>query len=251
MKFFIFTNYIQKRFFSIYNEWTWETSPIQIETKEPQLELFTKFNNEQWFYLPERESMMILTLNYPIMNSSHSVSPITLKIIRKHLKTANEQVQNILRKKKDWKEILIKYNFFKEYNHFLQISIVGQKKEEFAQWRGHVESKLRKLTKCFEHENVSNELDIHPYPIPIINKDEEFNYSVSYYYGLKAIFVVKNREEKIVDLRGSMHSFMNYLEGFKKNPDDISLKITHLKKKDIPKHLLEMNNMDYNTFINL
>ena len=183
--------------------------------------------------------MMIITPAYPSVNSSYTVSKITLNIIRKQIQMAFQTVNLIKQKKKDWKELFFKYNLFKEYNHFLEISIVAQKKEEFVIWRGHVESKMRKMTKCLENSGAINDLVIHPYPIPIFNKDEDFCFSVSYYYGLKCSVIFNNNQERIINLKMPMLNFINYLDSFPKSPDNINLKIKYLKKSEIPEEVLK------------
>jgi poly(A) polymerase len=46
----------------------------------------------------------------------------------------------------DWINLFEKYPFFESYKHYLQIDIMAQNEDDFRQWHGWVESRLRILT---------------------------------------------------------------------------------------------------------
>jgi poly(A) polymerase len=91
--------------------------------------------------------MQIYTPLEPHMNSAHYLSKITCHITRKYLRLASKLIQEINRKKKEWKDLFKPLDFFNSYNHFIEMSIMGEKLEEFILWKGNIESKIRKLIK--------------------------------------------------------------------------------------------------------
>ena len=44
-----------------------------------------------------------------------------------------------------WKRLFKKFNFFKAFNHFIQIQILSNSEENHKKWTGFIESKIRKL----------------------------------------------------------------------------------------------------------
>ncbi len=50
----------------------------------------------------------------------------------------------------DYPSLFKKANFFKKYKHFLEIKILADTQEDFNLWKGHIETRLKKLTKFLE-----------------------------------------------------------------------------------------------------
>lgn len=67
------------------------------------------------------------------------------------------------------------FNFFKKYKHFIEINIVASNKNDHIVWKGHVESRLRKLTKIFETFTNNKLIEVHPHPNPFEYSPREDN----------------------------------------------------------------------------
>lgn len=147
--------------------------------------------------------MMIITPCFPCMNCSHNVSATTLKIIQNKFRKGYLTIQSIKNKKKQWPDLFKKTNFFKSYHHFIEISISANNKTDYIIWKGHVESKLRKLTKQFEDDYSTKYVALHPFPYPTetVDNSKEFNYCCFYYYGIRCISKDPQDKEKVIDLR--------------------------------------------------
>lgn len=120
------------RFFFVYANWVW-TLPITIE----QCDTDEKTEG----------GMLIFTPLEPHMNAAHYVSRITCHITRKYLRLASKLIQDINKKKKTWKDLFKPIDFFNTYSNFIELSVMGEKYEDFIVWKGNIESKLRKFVK--------------------------------------------------------------------------------------------------------
>ncbi len=96
---------------------------------------------------------MIITPRFPCTNCAYNVSTSTLRVIREQLIYANNLMTGIKNGKCSWESLFAKLNFFREYRHFIEIDVLAKYKKDFHSWKGHVESRLRKLTKLLEGPN--------------------------------------------------------------------------------------------------
>jgi len=108
---------------------------------------------------------IIIPVN-PFINSTHNVSTSTLFIIETRLKWGYNTMIKIFNRDAPCKELFKKYDFFSAYNDYIEINIHGKDDDEYIQWRGLIESKLRQLTLTLEEFEHSNRLIVHPFPIP-------------------------------------------------------------------------------------
>lgn len=89
--------------------------------------------------------MVILTPLEPHMNAGHYISKITSNITRKHFRSASKLIQEINKGKKTWMDLFSPSDFFNEYKNFIEISVMGEKLDDFVPWKGNIESKIRKF----------------------------------------------------------------------------------------------------------
>lgn len=61
------------------------------------------------------------------MNAAHYVSPITCHITRKYLRLASKVIQDINKKRNEWKDLFKPIDFFSTYGNFIELSVMGQK----------------------------------------------------------------------------------------------------------------------------
>ena len=89
--------------------------------------------------------MIVFTPLEPHMNAGHYIGKITCNITKKQFRLASKYIQEINKGNRNWSDLFKPFNFFEEYRNFLEISVMGQKVDDFIPWRGSVESKMRKL----------------------------------------------------------------------------------------------------------
>jgi len=188
----------------------------------------------------EKSAMMVITPAFPCMNSTYNVSATTLKIVSGHFKEGWDIISRCSNERKpvDWKKVFEKYEFFKNYYHFIEITIGSdsETREPYVKWRSLVESKLRYFTKGFEFFEYHKQLDIRPYPIPFERDSEIFKYGVSYYIGVKPNKDHEHSSGKM-NFMAIAKEFLDNLTSFKKKED--KLRILYFKREDLPDIVFE------------
>jgi len=69
--------------------------------------------------------MVIFTPLDPHMNAGHYISKSTANITKKQLKLASKLIREISKGKKQWHLLFAPFDFFNEYRHFIEISVMG------------------------------------------------------------------------------------------------------------------------------
>ena len=87
--------------------------------------------------------MKIITPISPFYNSTHNVSISTLKVIEDRLKQGYNTMKLIFNNKCPPSQLFKKFHFFGEYKDYIEINVHGKDDEEYVQWKGLIESKLR------------------------------------------------------------------------------------------------------------
>lgn len=82
--------------------------------------------------------MVILTPLEPHMNAGHYISKITSNITRKQLRLTSKLIQEINKGKRSWQDLFTPLDFFAEYRNFIEISVMGEKVDDFVPWKGNV-----------------------------------------------------------------------------------------------------------------
>ena len=70
------------------------------------------------------------------------------------------------------------------FPQYMEIKATSQHQNELCGWKGHVESKLRKLTKLFEDPKYNNYFSTHLYPVSF-HTEEDSVHAESFYFGFK------------------------------------------------------------------
>ena len=243
-------NQLIYHFFQYYSNYDW-TVPVKIvEIKD---EPNNPKNSEQWTGTPyemQSNKMFIITPAFPCMNSSHMVTDTSLNIMKKMFKESFNLVSNIREKKNSWDDFFIKFDFFQEYEHFIEIDILGKKNEdEFRIWQGFVESKIRKIGIFFERPNYYEQyylgeyFDFHLFPNGFNKKDFQFDFCRSFFYGIKLKQEIENDLE--FDFMGPVTNFLRSLNDdkvFQRNPKFHNLRIYYLKKNELSIEVMKNNN---------
>jgi len=228
-------NKLLMNFFKFYSEWQWEIYQVQIA----EIQYKTFMPDNQWTP-DEKSAMMVITPAFPCMNSTYNVSSTTLKVISAHLKEGWDIIFRGTNERKpvDWKKLFEKYEFFKSYYHFIEITIGSdsETREPYIKWRSLVESKLRYFTKGFEFFEFDKQLDIRPYPVPFECDNDTFKYGVSYYIGVKPNKDHENSAGRI-NFMAIAKEFLDNLTSFKKKED--KLRILYYKREQLPDHVFE------------
>jgi poly(A) polymerase Pap1 len=69
--------------------------------------------------------MIIFTPLDPHMNAAHYISKTTCAITRKQFRLTSKLIQEINKGPKKWEDLFTPFDFFAEYRHFIEISVMG------------------------------------------------------------------------------------------------------------------------------
>lgn len=231
-----------ERFFFIYSLWLWDEMPVYIETMRntPETVLNPKLLQFQWDEKTEKTEMNIITPAFPSMNSSHTVSLITSEILRRAFRKGYKTIRFILNKQKEWDCLFEKLPFFDKYPLFLEISILAAQNEgDFLVWKGHYESRLRKLLRFFENLRLQKLVTFRLNPIGYDRKDSEYAFCVSYYIGIKIREDQANHAKllrmKELDLDSVVRSFLDTAveSHLQMIPDHLNTRVRLVSKEEI------------------
>lgn len=238
-------NRLLKKFFMTYSNWVWSEWPIFIEDVKYETGVLEDLNKYQRVGDEENVApMRVLTPAFPCMNTTYNVSMATLAIIESQLKLAHFTLRDITSGKKEWKDLFKPINFYKEYKQFFEINVVGRNctKGEFTSFKGYVESKLRKLTEKMERHPLDGNtlagdvIYIHLYPQCYHKTDAGYEYSETYYYGMK--LKRDTGDDKIIDMRDPISEFYRqdlipeHNKGISRG--ELSVRISHLERHELP-----------------
>ncbi|CAF0961548.1 unnamed protein product [Adineta ricciae] len=131
------------KFFLVYSHWEWPTPVLLKPVNDCQygFPVWDPMTNASDRY----HLMPIITPAYPQQNSTHNVTQSTQKIIVQEIKRSLEIVNDIMTSKAEWKQLFIGTPFFQRYKHFIILLLSAPDQNQFLEWNGLVESKIRIL----------------------------------------------------------------------------------------------------------
>lgn len=229
-----------ERFFFIYSLWIWDEMPVLLQSlcTSPDKCPNSKLLQFQWDEKAERTEMSIITPAFPCMNSSHTVSITTAQIIRKAFRKGYKRVRMVKNGLKSWDFLFEKVDFFEKFPLFLEISIVATINQgDFLIWKGHYESRLRKLIRIIESSKLHKLATFQLNPIPFEKKDPEFECCVCYFVGIKITEDNLNQAKllkiKELDLDPVIKSFLDTVEIHQFIPDYLNTRIRLVEKENL------------------
>ena len=181
--------------------------------------------------------MKIMLPTKPHDNSSYTATQQTLSIMRQNFKKSYDVIQEIFQGKANWSKLFVPYNFYNEFEDFIEINIVAKEDDIFNSWYLFVQSKLRYLHSSYLDQSPMQFL-VYPHPKAIRKeKFKGFRYCKTYYFGLKLKEEYKD-DRQIIDLRHGVFDFLKhtikkpFLNKQFKNSSNIY--IFHLSQTQLP-----------------
>ena len=110
--------------------------------------------NPHYSRLDQGQTMPILTPVYPAMNCAHNVTRSGKRSIELEVLRGYKLLRKLRKKQSSYAELFKESNIFDEYENFLRIDVVSEKRAYHFQWLGTVESKLRRLITSLERETI-------------------------------------------------------------------------------------------------
>jgi poly(A) polymerase len=148
------------KFFLVYSHWEWPT-PVLLKTVNDAHYGFSVW--DPMTNVSDRYHLMpIITPAYPQQNSTHNVTQSTQKLIVQEIKRGLEIVNDIMASKLEWKELFIGINFFKRYKHFIILLLSTSDQNQFIEWSGLLEAKIRILIGNLERNSFIDIAHVSP-----------------------------------------------------------------------------------------
>lgn len=139
------------KFFLVYSNWEWPT-PVLLKPVTDANYGFTVWDPTLNPF--DRHHLMpIITPAYPQQNSTHNVTRSTQKLIVQEIKRGLETVNEIVDGKADWKQMFIGIPYFNRYKHFIVLILSAPDQNQFLEWSGLVEAKIRILISNLERNS--------------------------------------------------------------------------------------------------
>lgn len=199
--------------------------------------------------------MTVLTPAWPQMNSTHNVTFGTREVILKTFKKKHDDLLKILeleiegdkdRVSEAWIKWFQPYNFFEDFEEYLQITIVGKEEASYLKWKGFIEAKIRFLCERIEQamNSYNFEMQIWPfgYDCDQLRIKGEFYPSYGKFPFKEQIFIglrcLSDYMEPI-DLKSYICRFLEQIEGDwrkenpKRNEDELNLFVYLLERDQI------------------
>ncbi|KAH9620792.1 hypothetical protein KSS87_005587 [Heliosperma pusillum] len=222
-------NMLVSRFFRVYTQWRWPNPVMLCDIEEGSFGLPVwdpRRNPKDRFHL-----MPIITPAYPCMNSSYNVSSSTLRIMTEQFQRGHEVCEEMEANKADWDTLFEPHPFFEAYKNYLQIDINAENADDFLNWKGWVESRIRTLTLKIERYTY-NMLQCHPHPGEFSDKSKSFH--CSYFMGLQRKKEIPAGEGEQFDIRMTVEEFKQTVNMYTRWRPGMEIRVGHVKRKNIP-----------------
>lgn len=208
---------IVARFFHLMKSWNWpmpvmlrniEGGPLQVRVWNPKI-----------YPGDSRHIMPVITPAYPSMCATHNITKSTLSVITKELERADKICGEILSGEKQWKHMFEGHSFFtKDFKYYLSVVSGSLNDEAQADWKGLVQSKVRRLISGIELSQPN------------------VDYARPYTKGFERVHRVKSDEEKDQVMQGSTKFQVSETETVDEaqNVKQFAAEETSADKVDIP-----------------
>ena len=231
-------------FFKVYSVWRWPAAVRLNEAFDAGLGLSVWNPDVQ--YKDRYDLMPILTPAYPVMNSTHNVSRVTMRVLQAEIKRGLDICSQVKARPADsraeWLRLMEESDFFTLYKDFLDVCISSATEDDHLQWLGWIESKMRQLIiKLGNTGGVRS----HPYPRAYSERGPKVAEDGStqpvlvdhFYIGLE--FEMERREGvKIsVDLSGAVSHFLSIVHNpayFTRYNDGMKIELKHIRAQQLP-----------------
>jgi len=168
---------ILEKFFKIWSVWEW---PVAVLLKEPtedsiiykSLGLIHKQWDPMSYPKDKFDLMPIITPSYPQQNSTFNVTRSTLAVMKREFKIGLHVMKKIMSKgtadsleeskTSPWSLLFKDVIFFDSYDKYLCVTATSRGEDDFNNWKGLVESKIRLLIQNLEKNNYVGIAHIHP-----------------------------------------------------------------------------------------
>ena len=187
-----------------------------------------------------QDIMPILTPAYPSMNSSYSVSALSLAVMNDEFKRALKIVQETLDAgATNWDEFFQVSDFFATYHHYLAVEVYATNETDESAWCGYCESRLRKLVQSLAYIRPLTRIRAFPkkFPLSFLDAGEYFGSCFFIAFDVNKT-ILRNAKELHID---SSVDFFKHHDLFRwpNRTEEMDVKITPIAWKNLPEVVFE------------
>ncbi|KAL7538730.1 hypothetical protein ACHAXR_008763 [Thalassiosira sp. AJA248-18] len=231
-------------FFTTFANWKWPSPVFLSKQKQPPpkgvkpLPIWDPNEN----YRDAMHLMPIITPCYPQMNSSYNVGEPQLRRLRDELSRASKLTAQILSGQKVWDVLFEGNDFFTQHANYLQVSnhlsevnIIGTDEDEFREWFGLCESRMRLLIAGLESPVAG--VRAYPFAKFFHMRDEgDVKYVSSFFIALRFAYSTKR-----VDLGQLVTEYLQFVNQWEGRRDGMDLTVHLVAKKNLPMFVFASN----------
>ena len=222
-------SFLVSRFFKVYSQWKWPNPVMLCPNQERSLGL--SFWDPRRNVRDRRDLMPIITPAYPYSNTSYNVSLSTLCVMKEEVERGKEICEAVEAGKAGLISLFDPFCFFSAYKNYLQVDITARNLEDFTNWKGWVESRLRLLTMKVDRDTWG-QLQCHPHPDGFLDKSKQFR--CCYFVGLRRKHVDCDKKGELFDIRSTIEEFKNCVGMYTSLKPGMCIGVSHKKRSDIP-----------------
>jgi poly(A) polymerase len=248
-------------FFLVYSQWKWPQpvglTPINMSSCDLNLPVWGMGQTES---MDRRHVMPIITPVYPAQNATANVSKSTLKVMMEEFERGRDICKRIFEGNSQWKELFEENEVLNRYTNFLQVNAVAPCKvpvsegssetrasrEYYDMWKGYCEANLRGVVPFLERYPDAYCTLVHPFQRNFSKPrtSDDAPYEHLWYLGLKFDTTKLKDEKKNPRVVEPIKAFKARIMAWKNRKEGMDLKITTVKRKQLPDFVLHPQDDD-------
>lgn len=222
-------------FFRTFANWSWP-NPVFLAKQQQHpikgvssLPIWDPVNN----FRDAKHLMPIITPCYPSMNSSYNVGEPQLRRIQDELRRATKICNDVCFGRKTWSDLFKGNDFFRQHANYLQVDIVSTGEDDFREWFGLCEARMRILIAGLENPIVGTQA--YPFAKFFTRKEEDGKHVSSFFIALRFA-----EDAEKVDLGPLLIDFLQIVNSWDKRKETMDLAINIVSQQNLPSFAFEV-----------
>ena len=226
-------------FFRTFANWTWP-HPVLL-AKQQHLPIKGVSSHPVWDpisnFRDSKHLMPIITPCYPSMNSSYNVGEPQLRRIQDELRRATKISHDVCFGRKTWSDLFKGNDFFRQHANYLQVDISSTQEDDFREWFGLCEARMRILIVGLENPSVGTQA--YPFAKFFTRKEDDGKYVSSFFIALRFA-----EDTDKVDLGPLTMDYLQIVNSWEGRKESMDLAINIVSQKNLPPFAFEVESAE-------
>ena len=223
-------------FFRSFANWSWP-HPVLLIKQQQNHSIIGVRSHPIWDpvnnFRDSKHLMPIITPCYPSMNSSYNVGEPQLRRIQGELRRATKISNDVCFGRKTWSDLFKGNDFFRQHANYLQVDIISTHKDDFREWFGLCEARMRILIAGLENPSFGTQA--YPFAKFFTRKEEDGKYVSSFFIALRFAEVTEK-----VDLGPLIIDFLQIVNSWDGRKETMDLAINIVSQENLPSFAFEV-----------